>query len=290
MSEMTPQMTPEQFWTQNGGGGGAPSYDFAAQGDTASGVVVSQVVRQRTEIGDNTVKLFNKDGSPQMQVEITLQTNLRNWEKVKKIPTVAGPGGVQLQQHPSEDTGLRRIYAWFKLRDAIVEATGGKPVENGGYLQVRWTGVEPNPKGKEPIKTYQARYKEPDPTNGFFGGEQQAQAPAQAPQQAPQQQYAAPPVQQAPAPQYAPQAPAQQYAPPPVQQPVQQYAPVEQAPAQQWAPPQGVPQGYAQNPAVQQAQVPAVQAPVQQAPPQQAAPQQQNWGAPAGGFTEEPPF
>ena len=68
--------------------------DLVFSGDTVSGTIVHQQVRQRTEVGTTTLR-WNKDGSPQMQLEITLQTQLRGWQGVKSVPT--GPPGPQGQ-------------------------------------------------------------------------------------------------------------------------------------------------------------------------------------------------
>lgn len=252
----------DDFWAQAGSGGpGAPSFNFEQPMDFVDGTIVKQQVKQRTTTGMNPQPRFNRDNSPQMQLEITIQTELRGWAKVKNIPTAAPPAqGVQGPPLPPEaDTGLRRIYVWYKLRDAVAAATGGKPTELGGRIRVQWTGQEPNPQGDKPIKTYTAWYKAPNPTEGFL---QQPAAPA------PQQQFAQQPqtyTGQAPQ-----QAPGRAAAPSP-----QGFAgaPPAQGFQQPYQPPQGVPQGYAQNPAVQQAQVPGVQQPQGFAP-----------------YTDEPPF
>lgn len=235
----------DDFWaTQSTGGGGAPSFNFEQLGDTVSGTIVKQEARQRTDAATRALK-FNKDGSPQMQLEITLQTELRGWAKVKNVPTAPSPtpGQQGPPLPPDQDTGLRRIYVWFTMRDAVGEATAphGGRTEAGATLAVRWVGNRPpaNP-GMSPSKEYKAWYKPaPAPDVAAFYG-----------QQAPAQQQV--PAAAQPAAQYV----QQQWQPDPSQQ--------------QWQPPQGVPGGYAQQPAVQQVQPPGVPATAQ--------------------YTDEPPF
>ena len=215
----------------SGGGSGAPSFDFKGINHGLIGEITHQQVRQRTKMGSTTEKLWNKDGSPQVQLEVTLQTALRGWQDVKNVPT--GEDGVT-PLPPQADTGLRRIYVWFKMRDAVqlaVGRAGAKHLEIGGRLGVKQSGQEVNPNGGNPIRTYEAVYYPPAPqadpaAAGFFGGGQQADA-------APIAQYAP-----GPAAQFAqamqPQAPVQ-YAPPVQAAPQQQYAPIP--PQQQAAEP-----------------------------------------------------
>lgn len=281
--------TAEEFWSDNGGGGGgAPSYDFRQHGDTVSGTIVSQQARQRTDPKTREPKFNQKDGRPQMQLEITLQTDLRNWDKVKNVPLgpPAAPGQQGQPLPPQADTGLRRIYAWYTLRDAIAEATGNQSTQVGAHLAVRYVGDQPpSAPGLSAVKLYQARYQAPSDADQFFGQQQVPGAPpaGQPAAQYVQQQMAQPGM---PHPQYdqggqlAPGV--QQYTNPgPGPQYVQQ---VPQSPTpQQWQPPQGVPGGYAQAPAVQQAQVPGVASPQQGPDP---------WATPAQvqPYPDQPPF
>lgn len=230
----------DEFFARSGGG--APSFDFAEPGAQVVGTIVDMQVRQQTKIsgpGEPKVFLFFDDGTPRMQLEITLQTQLSGWQGVKNVPT-HNVNGQEVPKPPQEDDGKRRIYVRYKLKDAVdkaLEAAGKKAPAVGDQLAVRWSGSEQNPKGRDPIKLYEAQLRPGAPAaDAFFaGGQQQAPPPqaAPAPQQPaydPQQAYAQPTGQQ---PQfqggYAPQAP---------QQP--QQAPAPQAPPQQQVPtPQG---------------------------------------------------
>ena len=268
------EMTPGQFMQQaiDGGTGGAPGFKFQNLGDVCKGVIVHQEMRQRTEMGDNTKKIFNADGSPSWQLVVTLQTDLRGWAGLKNPPTfvqqLPGQPPQTFYKDPSEDDGKRRVFIWYKMRDAVVQAcikVSTHELVDGATLGIKWTGTEPNPKGNEPIKTYEAFYRQPAASAGFVG-QMANDAPAPV-QQAPQ--YAPTPVQQQQAPQYAPvqQQAAPQYAPAPVQQqappqyaPAPQFQPTPGAPAYQ--PPVGVPAGqYPQQPAGLQQPI----APTQQA-------------------------
>lgn len=243
----------EDFWANNSGGGsGAPSFDFTPATPAIKGTITHMIARQRTDMATKAPK-FNKDGvTPQMQLEVTLQTDLRGWQAVKNIPGQTNPQtGQTVPLPPEHDDGKRRIYVWFTLRDAVTEAlreAGVQAPTVGGQLAVQVVGTRPNDKGKEPIKVYKAWYQPGSPdAQAFF--DQQA-APAPVPAQAPQQQF-----------QNA--APAQQF-----QQP-------QPAPAAQpgWG---GQPQ-FQQGPAA--APAPAAAPPAQQAPP--------GWGPNA---SQDPPF
>lgn len=236
-----PQQAPQQqgatqsaedFFARRAGG--APSFPFGGVGSMVVGTIVEQEGRQRTEIGENGKLLFFPDGSPQMQLVVTLQTDLRNWEGLAadKIPTVE-VNGQKVPKPPQEDDGKRRIYVWFKLRDAFgkaLSAVNQTSTQIGDQVAVRVSALLPNPKGKEPIKDYEVRIKPGSSVAAaFFDGQQQAPAapvaPVQppAPQQAPynpQQAYAQgqPAFQQGDygqplPPQQAPAAPAPQQAP-----------------------------------------------------------------------------
>jgi len=217
--------TVDEFWQQNsGGGGGAPSYDFTPQAPMVKGTIVDMKARQRTEMGTGALK-FDKNGKPQMQLEVTLDTELRGWQGVKNIPTDTNPQTGQETPRPAEaDDGKRRIYVWYTLRDAVTAAmaeAGVTQPKQGDMLAVQVVGTQPNQKGGTPIKVYKAWIQPGSPDAQAFFGQQAAPAPA-APQAYQQPQ-------QAPAPQFqqaapAPVAPQQAPAPAPQQDPWGQQA------------------------------------------------------------------
>jgi hypothetical protein len=241
--------TVDEFFARSGGG--APSFYFDQPGAQVVGTIADMQVRQQTQIGTNA-PLFFDDGTPRMQLEVTLQTQLSGWQGVKpdKIPT-HNVNGQDVPKPPSEDDGKRRIYVRYKLKDALdkaLAAAGKKAPAIGDQLAVRWSASETNPMGGNPIKLYEAVIKQGAPAaDAFFAGGQQQAAPAPA-QPAPQQQYNEPA--------YNPQ---QAYAQPTGQQPQFQQTPAAPAP--------------------QQPQAPTQQAPTQQAPTQQAPTQEPGFGA-----------
>jgi hypothetical protein len=205
----------DDWWASQQQGQGVPSFKFENPGDQVAGEVLDMQAHQKTKIGTNE-PMFDKNGKPLMQLVVTLQTQLQGWAGVApdKVPTDAETNQ-QLQ-----DDGKRRIYLWYTLRDAVMEAlakTGGKPLAVGDSLAVQVTGSKPNPMGGNPIKLYAAMHKPGNPA---------ANAAAQ--------QFAPPPAQQqAPPPQQQFQPPTQgQYVNPP-QQTFTQNAPQQGFPAPQ---------------------------------------------------------
>ena len=137
-----------------------------------------------------------------------------------------------LFRSPESDTGLRSIYLWYTLREAVemaIATAGQTHLAKGWELGVKVTGTKPNPKGREPIKEYVAIYR---PASGAV----QSPMPSMPEPGAPAPVPGVPPAGQ-PTAQYA----QQQMANPAFQQ--QFAAPVQAQPQQfaqpQWAPPQG---------------------------------------------------
>lgn len=180
------------------GQAGAPSFKFNGVGDGVRGTIVSQYATVVTDTSGN-VKFYPPKGNegprPIPQLNVTLQTSLRNWDKVNKIPVDENGN----PKPPSEDDGLRRIYVKYDMRNAVGRALvaagithGG--IQNGGELAVKMVGTKPTGQPND-LPLYEARYTPPSPSAGFdFGAEPQAATPQ--PQQAPQQQYQQAPAQQ----------------------------------------------------------------------------------------------
>lgn len=248
MNYAQPQQTAEDAFFGNGGGSGAPSFEWAGVGSAIQGVVVETKVQDQTKFGSNPPEpiLDLKRPNPMLpggyevkkQLLIVLETALRGWQGVKPTNIPKEPNGAP--KHPSEDDGKRAIYVkgWMTgaVGDAVAGATGkpGAP-KAGGKLAVRCSELIETEKGN-PYRKYEARYEAPTPGQGEMDwAANQPQAPVQqapvqqAPQQPPAQQgwaQQAPPLQQ-------PQAPAQ----PPAQAPADPWAtPAQSAPAQDpWA-------------------------------------------------------
>lgn len=276
----------------SGGGTKIPGFDFGATqnggekmiGAMIQGTIVEMAKMQQRDYttGDPLFWEPRTPGEarePRMQVAITLQTELRNWQGVKP-KNVPKDASTEQPLPPEADDGKRRVYAKGDLQRAInvaCDKAGQKP-RKGGKLAVRVRGFEPSNRGNDKV-LYDAQYlpaPEVVPTDSFFEQpaqqappQQQFQPTAVAPQGG--QVYMAPPGTQLPPPaQQAPQGfdPSQLSAPPAPQPPAQvagyaiqpqgQQNPSTlgngQAPTQapDWAQPQG--QGYApQGEAPQQA-------------------------------------
>lgn len=161
-------------------GGGAPSFDFEKKiGNGVVGTIVKMEKVQQTKQGDPDTKLwFDKEQTrPRMQLNVTLQTDLRDW-KGCKVPTDAEGH----DKPASEDDGTRRVYLKYKSQEAVGEAlrkAGEKTPKLGGRLGLKLTGIEPNPNGSGNVHLYEAMYEAPSGAEGFdFGGDKAADEPA----------------------------------------------------------------------------------------------------------------
>lgn len=193
---MTQETTADNFF-DGVGGGGAPSYKFDGVNSGVRGLIVDQFLTTVTNM-DNTVKTY-EDGRPIPQLNVTLKTELRNWQGVTKVPT--DPESQQ-EKPASEDEGLRRVYIKFDMRRAVavaLQAAKEKSLRTGGELAIKVTGYKETGKGN-PMPLYEARYKAPAASDGFFEGGQPAQAaPAQTQAQDPWATSVQPQQQAAPA-------------------------------------------------------------------------------------------
>lgn len=227
---------------------GAPSFSWgdAEIGAVVQGEILATKQQDQTVIGTNPPEpiIDPKTGKPKQQLQVILQTELRNFDGCSKQRPPSDPQGNRLD--PATDDGKRAIYVkgWMvgAVGDAVKATTGkvGPPV-TAGHLAVRLTERVPTQKG-HPYNKYAARYQAPPPVAagadmgwGDQGGQQQA------PQQPAQQTYAQQPQQAAQPPQ---QPPAQQAPPTPSSPAGDPWA--SAPPAQQQAAPAGDP--WAANP------------------------------------------
>lgn len=194
--------TPEGFF-DNVGGSGAPSVALRKIDDYVSGEIVDQYVTEATEFATGEVKKDKKTGKVIEQLVVILQTDLRGWAQVSRVPYKERGNANSGTKDPSEDDGKRALYIepWTNIHAAvaaaIVAATGQRgPLLNGGRLDVKVTDLRDTGKGN-PLKIHAARYTPPAAGGDFFGA-QNTDAPQQA---APA---AAPPAQAAPPPQSDP--------------------------------------------------------------------------------------
>lgn len=135
-----------------GGGGKAAKFDNI--GDTVEGVITDCQVSQQTDMESNQ-PLTWADGSPRMQLVITLQTT---------------------ERMDDNDDGMRRIYAkggryevasgtGTSLKDAIADAVRKaeqRSLTEGGTLKVGYTGEgKKTNRGFSAPKLYRATYSAP---------------------------------------------------------------------------------------------------------------------------------
>lgn len=165
----------------NIGGAGAPSIKLSAVNDGVLGVIETQFKTEAKEFGTDNVKKDRKTGEPIMQLVVILQTDLRNWERVAKVPLVDKDDKSKGTKDPSEDDGRRAVYIepWTNLHaavgKAIVEGTGSKgPLRDGGTLGVKIVELRDTNKGN-PLKVFAAQYTPPAASGGDFFGESKTQ-------------------------------------------------------------------------------------------------------------------
>lgn len=135
-------------------GGSGKAFKWENMGDVCVGIIESCEVQQQTSMEDNT-PLTWADGSPRMQLVITLQTEYRD---------------------DDEDDGIRRLFAkggkWetaqgsgTSMKDAIADAVrkaGAKSLDSGAKLTVGFTGLgKSRNRGYQAPKLFQAKYEKP---------------------------------------------------------------------------------------------------------------------------------
>lgn len=151
-------------------GGGSASARFDTVGDTITGTITNQEVRQQTDIATGDPLVW-ANGDPRMQLLVTLQTALRDDGDDDGLRTLYVKG--------SKKTGSR------SLHDAVasaVRAASAKGLEDGGTLTVKYVGDEPSQtRGFNPRKLYEATYQAPAqeaPSAAFLASPKPAVAPA----------------------------------------------------------------------------------------------------------------
>jgi hypothetical protein len=194
-----PELDPNNFFDQTGGGSGAPSAKLKDLEDFVHGEIVDQFMVPATEFATGEVKKDKKTGKQIDQLVVILQTESRNWDKVARVPLKDKDDKSSGPKDPSEDDGKRAVYVepWTNIHAAIgkavEEGTGAKgPLRNGGTLGVQIIELKDTGKGN-PLKVHRAKYVAPvaaSPSAEFFGDAQSA--PAEPAAEAPQTPPAAP--------------------------------------------------------------------------------------------------
>lgn len=92
--------TVDGFFDNVGGGAGAPSAKLKDVNDFVQGTIESQRIVDYIPFGKTDPEV-NKDGSVRKQLVVILQTELRGWQGVSKIPVV--DRDVPLNQQVAKD-------------------------------------------------------------------------------------------------------------------------------------------------------------------------------------------
>lgn len=175
-------------WFDEANREGSPSAKFKTVGDSVVGEVVDKYLLDYVPFGKKEPEIDERTGKPVKQLAVVLQTELRNWEGVSKIPT--DRDGTELS--PDKDKGRRAIYArkgtniYSALGKALGEA-GAKDLELGGKFGVQFFEEEDTNKGN-PLKKFRAKYTPPAPkaaADDWFDGDTKPDTPASKPQDAP---------------------------------------------------------------------------------------------------------
>jgi tartrate dehydratase beta subunit/fumarate hydratase class I family protein len=166
-------------------GSAAPSYKWpeapGGKGHVLKGVVVDKyrtiVKKDDPKSKGNKIPKLDKNDKEIPQLNITLQTSYRDYDMVP-VDKMTGEKRVPKDEEtgqPLEDTGLRRIYAKYRMRQAIGEAVKkvtpvGKNavLEIGSVLEVKCIGYQ-DVGADNPLPLYVARVTPPAPVedDGF---------------------------------------------------------------------------------------------------------------------------
>jgi hypothetical protein len=151
---MTIDKQANDFLMQTGG----KSFPFEKLSDVVIGEVISAQVAQQTDL-DTQEKLSWPDGSPRMQLVITLQTSLKSSDDDDGVRTIYAKGG---KYDVAEGSGL-------SMKEAIAKAVrdgGGTGLNPGDQLAVAFTGqgVKKN-RGFNAPKLYEASWKRSVPAS-----------------------------------------------------------------------------------------------------------------------------
>ena len=135
-----------------GGGGKAAKFDNV--GDSIEGMITDVRLSQQTAMEDNT-PLTWADGSPRMQLVVTLQTESSEGDNDDGVRKVFAKGG-----NYEVASGVGK-----SMKDAIADAMKKaevKEIQEGGTLKVAYTGEgKKTNRGYAAPKLYRASYKPP---------------------------------------------------------------------------------------------------------------------------------
>lgn len=188
-------MTDDDFF-DIGGGTAAPSAKLTDLNDSVAGVVRETFKKEYTKFGEKDPQVITdpKTGQPRNRVQmvVVLDTTLRNWQGVSKVPLVDPSDPNKGVKPPSEDDGTRAVYIPEMVKGAgsngvifaVAQALrdegikGGIPAGTKFFLAIE--DLKDVEKGN-PLKVYKAKVKKADVGAEVFDQAQAATAPAQDP-------------------------------------------------------------------------------------------------------------
>lgn len=200
--------TTTDFFDGLSEGTGAPTGLLKTPGDVIHGVITKMFKKDHIPFGAKEPEK-RSDNTIRQELVIVVQTALRNWAGVVKVPKVDPTDPNSPEKAPAEDDGLRAVYVpessniQFAIGRAVSAARqeAGKdvPFGVGGTFGVKIANLKDTGKGN-PLKEHEAVYTPPSAGDAFLasapaGPAEAQQAPAQTP----------PPAQPAPAAAPAPQ-------------------------------------------------------------------------------------
>ena len=130
--------------------GGGKAFKFEKIGDKCSGVIESAEVRQQTSMEGE--KLEWSDGSPRMQLVLTVKTELHDTDDDDGMRTLWAKGG-NFDIAEGSGTSMRNAIA-----DAVKQS-GAKTLDAGDHLTVALSGYGVAKRGYQAPKLYMARFK-----------------------------------------------------------------------------------------------------------------------------------
>lgn len=172
---------------------GAPSVRLSDINDGVVGEIVDQFMTEKKKFGSDEVEKDSKTGEPIQQLVVILQTELRNWQRVSKVPLIDPKDKSKGEKPASEDDGKRAVYIppYTNIHSAVGRATAvhnnGRPtgLRNGARFGLKVVDLEDVGKGNRK-KVFQALYEPPTATDGFFGNDKAAGGPNDASRPAPE--------------------------------------------------------------------------------------------------------
>jgi hypothetical protein len=138
-------------------GGGGKAAEFKQVGDMVVGTITNVEMAQQTTLEDNK-PLFWEDGTPRMQLIVTLQTDLKDDDEDDGIRRLYAKGG-KFEVADGRGQGLKEAIA-----DALKKA-GLKRIELGQKLTVGYTGNgKTKTRGHNAPKLYSAKIEAGTPS------------------------------------------------------------------------------------------------------------------------------